>query len=99
MNSASYNVNIGDTSPLKDEEGVFMKLALQTCASLQDFEQLLETYPKPRGLAANFGVMDANGGIAFYEVDNWKWTKFDANTIPNLLQMVTLSEQTIPKQG
>ena len=79
MNSASYNVNIGDTSPLKDKEGVFMKLALQTCASLQDFEQLLETYPKPRGLAANFGVMDANGGIAFYEVDNWKWTKFDAN--------------------
>lgn len=79
MNSASYNVNIGDTTPLKDKEGIFMKLALQTCASLEDFEQLLETYPKPRGIAANFGVMDAKGGIAFYEVDHWKWTKFDAN--------------------
>jgi hypothetical protein len=79
MNSASYNVNIENTSPLKDKEGIFMKLALQTCATLQDFEQLLETYPKPRGIAANFGVMDAKGGIAFYEVDNWKWTKFDAN--------------------
>ncbi len=34
MNSASYNVNVGDTTSLKDMEGVFMKLALQKCASL-----------------------------------------------------------------
>ncbi len=79
MNSASYNVNVGDTTKLKDMEGVFMKLALQTCASLQDLEKLLETYPKPRGLAAHFGVIDANGGAAYYEVNNWTWTKYDAN--------------------
>ena len=83
MNSASYNVNVGDTTSLKDMEGVFMKLALQTCASLQDLEKLLDTYPKPRGLAAHFGVIDANGGAAFYEVNNQTWTKFDANTDPN----------------
>lgn len=83
MNSASYNVNEGDTTSLKDMEGVFMKLALQTCASLQDLEKLLDTYPKPRGLAAHFGVIDADGGAAFYEVNNQTWTKFDANTNPN----------------
>lgn len=79
MNSASYNLNVGDTTQLKDMEGVFMKLALQTCSSLHDFENLLNTYTKPRGLAAHFGVIDAKGGAAFYEVNNQTWTKFDAN--------------------
>ena len=79
MNSASYNVNVGDTTQLKDQEGIFMKLALQTCATLEDLEQLLETYPKPRGQASHYGVIDANGGAAYYEVNNWTWTKFDAN--------------------
>jgi len=82
MNSASYNVNVGDTTSLIDMEGVFMKLALQTCATLQDLEKLLDVYPKPRGLAANFGVIDAHGGAAYYEVDNQTWVKFDATHDP-----------------
>ena len=79
MNSASFNVNENDTTELKDQEGVFMKLALQTCGSLEEFEELLESYPKPSGQASHYGVIDANGGAAFYEVNNWTWTKFDAN--------------------
>ena len=79
MNSASYNVNVGDTTKLKDQEGIFMKLALQTCASLQDLENLLNTYPKPRGQASHYGVIDAKGGAAYYEVNNQTWTKYDAN--------------------
>lgn len=79
MNSASYNVNVDDTTQLKDQEGYFMKLALQTCATLEDLEKLLGTYPKPRGQASHYGVIDANGGAAYYEVNNWTWTKFDAN--------------------
>lgn len=82
MNSASFNVNQGDTTSLKDQEGVFMKLALQTCASLKEFEKLLDTHSRPMGLAAHFGVIDAQGGAAFYEVNNHTWTKFDANTAP-----------------
>ncbi len=100
MNSASYNVNVDDTTSLKDMEGVFMKLALQTCASLQDLENLLDTYPKPRGLAAHFGVIDANGGAAFYEVNNQTWTKFDANTDPNGYVLRTnYSETGTPDEG
>lgn len=79
MNSASFNVNENDTTELKDQEGIFMKLALQTCASLEEFEELLDSYPKPSGQASHYGVIDANGGAAFYEVNNWTWTKFDAN--------------------
>jgi len=79
MNSASFNVNMQDTSKLKDQEGRFMKLALQECASLSDFEQLLKKHPKPMGLAAHFGVLDAKGNVAFYEVNNHTYTKYDAN--------------------
>lgn len=79
MNSASFNVNLGDSSKIRDQEGFFMKLALEKCATLKDFENLLENTPKPMGLAAHFGVIDAQGGAAFYEVNNYSWTKFDAN--------------------
>ncbi|MCY1635846.1 carcinine hydrolase/isopenicillin-N N-acyltransferase family protein [Marinifilum sp. D737] len=79
MNSASFNVNMQDTTSLKDQEGRFMKLALQQCANLEEFEQLLKDTPKPMGLAAHFGVLDADGNVAFYEVNNHTFTKFDAN--------------------
>lgn len=79
MNSASFNVNMQDTSKLKDQEGRFMKLALQQCSSLSDFEALLKKQTKPMGLAAHFGVLDGKGNVAFYEVNNYTYTKYDAN--------------------
>lgn len=79
MNSASFNVNIDDKSEKKDLEGFFMKKALEKCATLADFEKLMSENPKPMGLAAHFGVIDAKGGAAFYEVNNYTFTKFDAN--------------------
>ncbi len=79
MNSASFNVNLTDTTSFKDQEGYFMKLALQTCANMEEFEQLLTNRAKPMGLAAHFGVLDADGNVAFYEVNNQGFTKFDAN--------------------
>ncbi|MCU4158155.1 hypothetical protein J1N10_19430 [Carboxylicivirga sp. A043] len=79
MNSASFNVNMDDTTSFKDQEGYFMKEVLMTCATLADFEKLIEERPVPKGLAAHFGVLDAQGGVAFYEVNNRTFTKFDAN--------------------
>jgi hypothetical protein len=79
MNSASFNVNMDDTTSFKDQEGYFMKEALMKCATLADFEKLIEERPVPKGLAAHFGVLDAKGGVAFYEVNNSSFTKFDAN--------------------
>ncbi|WP_439183184.1 hypothetical protein [Carboxylicivirga taeanensis] len=79
MNSASFNVNLDDTTSFKDQEGYFMKEALQKCATLKDFETLIRKRPSPKGLAAHFGVLDAQGGVAFYEVNNYGFTKFDAN--------------------
>ena len=79
INTAAYNNNIGDTTKLKDQEGVIMKLALQTCQTLVDFEDLLKSISKPMGSDANFGVIDAFGGAAFYETGNFRFKKFDAN--------------------
>ena len=79
MNSASYNLKGTDTTSLKDREGLIMKLALQSCATIEDFEQLLRDLPKPLGVEANFGVIDARGGAAYYETNNFSFVKFDAN--------------------
>ena len=79
MNSASYNLNIGDTTKLKDREGEVMKLALQSCATVDEFEQLLRELPKPLGVEANFGCIDAHGGAAYFEVGQRDVTKFDVN--------------------
>jgi len=79
INTAAYNNNLGDTTKFMDQEGVVMKLALQTCQSLSDFEKLLETLPRPMGVDANFGVIDAFGGAAYYEAGNRDFKKYDAN--------------------
>jgi hypothetical protein len=79
MNSATYNQNLNDTISLKDREGFVMKQALQECATLEDFENLLKNLPKPLGVDANFGVIDAMGGAAYYETNHFTFTKFDVN--------------------
>lgn len=79
MNSASYNLNTHDTTSFKDQEGIIMKEALRSCATLKDFEDLLRQWPKPMGIEANFGVIDAQGGAAYYETTNFSFTKIDAN--------------------
>lgn len=79
MNAALYDVNLDYKGDYKDREGFVMKMALQQCATLEDFERFLNNLPKPMGVAANFGVIDAQGGAAYYETDNNKFVKFDAN--------------------
>lgn len=79
MNSASFNVNADYKGDVKDREGIVMHQALKTCKTLKDFENMLDSLPRPMGVAAHFGVIDAEGGAAFYEVNNETWTKFDAN--------------------
>lgn len=80
MNSASYNLKpTDDTTELVDMEGIVMKKALETCSSVDDFEELLKNWKKPIGVEANFGVIDAFGGAAYFECNNFSYTKIDAN--------------------
>lgn len=78
MNTASYNLKDDDIKEM-DHEGVLMYRALEICGSLQDFEHFLDTLSRPMRVEANFGVIDALGGAAYYEVNNHSWVKMDAN--------------------
>lgn len=81
MNTASYNL-APDTAKLKDREGIVMARALSTCRSLADFEHLLDTLPKPMGVQANFGVIDADGNAAYYETDDYTYRRFLLDDAP-----------------
>ena len=81
INTAAYNMNGdgGDT----DGDGIFIRKALELCATLEDFERLLDTVKKPRDINSNFAVLDAKGGCAYYETGNYNYVKFDVND-PNV---------------
>ncbi|HRY44887.1 MAG TPA: hypothetical protein P5164_13170 [Thermoanaerobaculia bacterium] len=75
MNSASYNLESGDTAA----EGTFMKLALQSCATVDEFEALLvRSNAGGRDVSANFGVIDAKGGAAVFETSAKGYVRVDA---------------------
>ncbi len=82
INTVSYNIRrSGDDTPASrmDREGIVMYDALATCATLADFEALLDSLEAPYGIEANFGVIDGRGGAAYYEVNNFCWKKYDVN--------------------
>jgi len=79
MNTASYNLILKDTINLKDQEGKLMREALKQCATVDEFGMFLKNHSKPLGVEANFGVIDANGGAAYFEVSNFSFIKLDVN--------------------
>ncbi len=90
MNTATYDLKDDDVpAELMDREGVFMYRALEICATLEDFETYLDTLSRPMCVEANFGVIDAKGGAAYYEVNNHKWVKYDVNREPLGYRVVT----------
>ena len=91
MNTATYDLKEDDVPAEKmDKEGFVMYRALEVCATVQDFEHFLDTLSKPMGIEANFGVIDANGGAMYYEVDNWRIrAKYDINEEPTGYRVVT----------
>ena len=90
MNTASYNFREDSLPDVQmDREGELMYRALSICVTVSDFERLLDTCAKPMGVEANFGVIDAHGGAAYYEVNNFRWIKYDVNRIPCGYRVVT----------
>lgn len=89
MNTASYNLREDTLDCKMDREGEMMYHVLSHCATLADFEQWLNTYPQPWGVEANFGLIDAEGGAAYYEMNNFEWKKYDVNTMPAGYRVVT----------
>ncbi|MBT3228116.1 MAG: hypothetical protein HOD43_10690 [Candidatus Marinimicrobia bacterium] len=80
MNTASYNLNQGQVCDVPDDqEGLFMRAVLEVCSDLDDFEAFMDSSVGTWGLAANFGVIDARGGAAYYEKGYYDYTKYDVS--------------------
>ncbi len=95
MNTATYDLKDDDVpAALMEMEGVVMYKALELCRTLEDFEHFLDTLARPMGVETNFGVIDQEGGAAYYEVNNHRWVKFDVNAEPLGYRVVTNFTQT-----
>lgn len=101
MNTASYNLK-DDKVPNKnmDKEGFVMTIALKTCRTVDDFELLLTTLPRPMGVEANFGVIDALGNGAYFETNNHSFKRFDVKDSENdILIRTNYSHSGRPNEG
>lgn len=100
MNTASYNLNGNDGVKNMDREGELMRYALERCKTVDDFEGLLKTLPKPLGVEANFGVIDAAGNGAYFETGNYKYVKFDlADAEDGILMRTNYSYSGVKDKG
>ena len=76
INTASYNL-LPDSITPGDLEGIVMSRALGKCVTVDDFEDLLKTDSIRKGVEANFGVIDAKGGAAWFEASDLGYVRFD----------------------
>ncbi len=66
INSNAYN--FPDTVSGWADDGYIMKLALETCCTVEDFQYILDSTNTPgRTIPATYGVMDSNGRGIFFE--------------------------------
>lgn len=90
MNTASYNLKDDNVPARKmDREGYVMTIALRTCRTVDDFDRLLRTLPRPMGVEANFGVIDASGNGAFFETNNHSFKRINLSDAPDGLLIRT----------
>lgn len=101
MNTASYNIKDDNVSQKKmDKEGVLMTKALKSCRTIEDFARLLDTLPRPLGVEANFGVIDAMGNGAFFETNNHSYVRYDLKDSDNgVLVRTNYSHSGRPDEG
>jgi hypothetical protein len=82
MNTVAYNLP-AKSGEMKDLEGVIMADALRTCATVEDFEALLQANLGPDlGALTNFGVIDAAGRAVIFEAHNHGFETIDAAEAP-----------------
>lgn len=75
-NNLSYNLEEKDPE-VDPRNGLFMYQALGQCATLADFEKMLDARPDSIKISSNFAVIDAQGGAAYFEAGEQGWTRYD----------------------
>lgn len=90
MNTATYDLKDDDVPDSEmDQEDVLMFNALGICQSVEDFQNYLDTLKKPWHVEANFGVIDAFGGAAYFETNNHEYARFNVADEPDGYMVVT----------
>lgn len=79
MNTLSYNIKDIEDESKSNNNGRLMTMALQRCRTVQDFQNFLDTLPRPLNVGTNYGVIDAQGNGAYFEVNFTDYYKFDVN--------------------
>jgi hypothetical protein len=89
MNTVAYNLPL-PSGEARDFEGAIMADALRRCRSVEDFAAYLNDNRGPGlGSQANFGVLDATGGAALFEVHNHGFSRLDAQDAAEKYLLVT----------
>lgn len=101
MNTASYNIKDDKVPNSKmDREGYLMTIALRSCKTVDDFAKLLESLPRPMGVEANFGVIDAEGNGAYFETNNHSFVRYDLKDAEDgVLVRTNYSHSGRPNEG
>ncbi len=82
FNSMAYNLP-EKSGEMKDLEGTIMADGLRKCSTVADFENYIRENLGPSlGSKANFGVLDAAGETALFEVSNHAYEKHLAHDFP-----------------
>ena len=89
MNTVAYNLPAAP-GEAADLEGTIMADALRLCVTVGDFEEYIRENVGPGlGSQANFGVIDAAGGAAVFEVHNKGCERLDVAASPERYLLVT----------
>ena len=103
MNTLSYNFSASDNDLGGKYNGAIMKRALEVCANVTDFKNLLDTLPRPLYATANYGVIDAAGGASYFETNQQSYKQFDVNDLQvcpkGYLVRANFSESGVDKAG
>jgi hypothetical protein len=80
MNTLSYNLTEEDEGKGSSKHnGAVMKRALEICATVADFRSYLDTLSRPMNVRSNYGVIDAQGGGSYFEVNSTQYVEYDVN--------------------
>lgn len=63
--------------------GASSVVALYECATVDEVEELLRTTKRGRGSQSNLGVADATGAVAYFEVWDLGYRRYDADKSPD----------------
>lgn len=77
INSHSYNMPNSSSG----WNSYIMQLAIERCTTIDEFEHLLDSLPKPIPVCSNYGVIDALGHAAIFETSAYTFARYDADSV------------------